>query len=647
MRKVLVFYVIFSIIVNYFIVPVSVDADAIDNIALSVNFTDGSVSSWTQAYTTYSASVAYATDASVGNYIRVSDNNAVNSIETGIVSPSFAAITDMAVMDFDIRSYGAGGIGNGVIGVKPVNGSNSDSVYAFGFRSHSSSKTPSIAYGVGNGKYTAVSNAPTSKHDTWYHYTVIFDFVNSKTNFIITDRSTGTSYTNEISGVTVTQMTAVEIFLSQPTNYCQTGFAVDVANLQIYRPNPTNIALSAKNDITEQYIGSNDINIQYTAVALHNITYKTVSGTVDNTATGSFKISSNIAFSIANENGEDIAVTGLTVDSSGLVTISPTASEGTYYIKASGSTASKMLPLTLKVAKDADSVQIDGSEVVKISDTANTYQYKAIPKYEGTVIPERATTWSIISKSDNGATIDSVTGVLTVPPTATAGKITIQALLNAEGSQVTENVLDTFDVTIQGSSAIEPISVGGIFLKNGIIELSSAESIVGVILAVKEIDLTDTYNLILKSYDKNNYLANEGSFSIDSSSIEVGVQCFYLNFDLDEASYVKAYISNSAGLVISTDVKVFTSGSYKNIPLVSDWITGAKSGLGMGAGVISPTTVPTGIDPSIVKTSTSNVTYTYDSNYPKITSDNMLWYKTGAYNASSTIYDRDGAVSYT
>lgn len=54
------------------------------------------------------------------------------------------------------------------------------------------------------------------------------------------------------------------------------------------------------------------------------------------------------------------------------------------------------------------------------------------------------------------------------------------------------------------------------------------------------------------------------------------------------------------GEVVSDEIFNTTTGEYSNIPLVSDWLTGAKSGLGMGAGVISPNNVPYGIDTNLV-----------------------------------------------
>ncbi len=87
---------------------------------------------------------------------------------------------------------------------------------------------------------------------------------------------------------------------------------------------------------------------------------------------------------------------------------------------------------------------------------------------------------------------------------------------------------------------------------------------------------------------------------------------------------------------------------YQNVPLVADWITGKKSGHGMGENIIAPEGAAYGVDPKLTDVSELKVHYTYDENYPKQTSHFVLWYKTGAYlksadGANNSIYARDGA----
>jgi alpha-L-fucosidase 2 len=101
---------------------------------------------------------------------------------------------------------------------------------------------------------------------------------------------------------------------------------------------------------------------------------------------------------------------------------------------------------------------------------------------------------------------------------------------------------------------------------------------------------------------------------------------------------------NEAGAVASDEIFVTAAGEYSNVPLVSDWITGTKSGLGMGAGIINPSGAPYGVDPEVTDVGSALAyTYTYDDNYPAPTADNALWYKTAAYQAGCNIYARDGA----
>lgn len=150
-------------------------------------------------------------------------------------------------------------------------------------------------------------------------------------------------------------------------------------------------------------------------------------------------------------------------------------------------------------------------------------------------------------------------------------------------------------------------------------------------------------------------------------TVKFGKNDVSLDIDVKENAEVKMFLWQSAenmipvaryvsekdnttdcDTVVSDEVIVINNAEYTNVPLVADWITGAKSGLGMGAGIIAPTGVPYGIDPELVDVSTLNVNYTYDNNYPTPTADNALWYKTGAFLASAngannSIYARDGA----
>ena len=98
-------------------------------------------------------------------------------------------------------------------------------------------------------------------------------------------------------------------------------------------------------------------------------------------------------------------------------------------------------------------------------------------------------------------------------------------------------------------------------------------------------------------------------------------------------------MENKKGIKLSGTSKI-NKGSYKGLPVIADWITNAE--LGIGPSVMNPSKAPAGVDPTIVQTKALNVNYVYNSNYPSIQTNNLLWYKTGAFDPKSTIYDRDG-----
>lgn len=248
---------------------------------------------------------------------------------------------------------------------------------------------------------------------------------------------------------------------------------------------------------------------------------------------------------------------------------------------------------------------------------------------------------------------------------------------------IAEKVIDINDL----SDGVQSVKVGlafanGVKLKAYIAEVSVAEQDITVTndyqvkvyaneSAIKKIDVykkdegTKDAKLILAQY-KDGELKK---MTIKSVSLEQGKnEISDMNMALENGAEMKAFlwddlknakplanaenkseqIEYTMGAAVSDKVFETSSGEYKNIPLVADWITGAKSGLGMGAGIIAPNGVPYGVDPELVDVSELNVNYTYDDSYPMPTADNALWYKTGAYLASAngannSIYARDGA----
>ncbi len=480
---------------------------------------------------------------------------------------------------------------------------------------------------------------------------------------------------------------------------------------------------------TEKYITPDNQTVQYTANVYESVT--TLMGSSEIISKGSVDEAAQVEYSV---NGYE----GVSIDLSGLLTITSAASAGTVTITATYDGYSKTLSLILKSVGNASDVEIFGDEVIKAGENR---KYTAIPLINGIVIPERDTKWELIGNI-SGVTI-SEDGILSVAQDTSAGIVTLKATLVVSEIQTTE-VSNTFEVTIQNAASEEcPYIVKGLLLKNGETDITKTSGIDGLIIE-KTVPVSKEYIAIIKVFDENNKEIAKTETSL--SGLSEGVQSVDVNMDFTNASFAKVYIiaeratgdiceiinvekteSNVTGVIIENpdaeisaklivaqyqndvllkstiketvlqngtnnidieelslidgaDIKVFlwnninrmtpiadawtgnsvsggvvsdevtimNSGEYSNIPLVADWITGEKSGLGMGAGIISPQNVPYGIDPELVDVSTLNVSYTYDSDYPMPATDNALWYKTGAYLASSngannSIYARDGA----
>lgn len=374
---------------------------------------------------------------------------------------------------------------------------------------------------------------------------------------------------------------------------------------------------------SEKYITENQ-TVQYSAKVYNSIT--TLMDSKEIVSRGTADTNTSVTYSV---NGYE----GVSIDNSGILTITPSAQAGTVTVSAEANGIRKELSLKLMTVSDADGVKIAGDELVN---KGSTLELKAIPTASGVVIPERATEWSI--EGDNhGASISD--GVLTVPDNAAEGNIIVKATLKTEGSQTSANVSDTFTVTIKGETA-SPYTIKGIFLKNCASDLAAAKGIDGI--AVKTDSAETGYKAVIKAVDTNGIVIVQTAISLDN--IPEGVTEVKTPIEFGNASLIKAYIVNDSNEIVSEEIYKTDRTLYKNIPLVSDWITGEKSGLGMGDGVIAPTGAPYGINPDTVDVADLNVKYTYDNNYRGANSDNILWYKTGAYLAksnghSNSIYD--------
>ncbi len=180
----------------------------------------------------------------------------------------------------------------------------------------------------------------------------------------------------------------------------------------------------------------------------------------------------------------------------------------------------------------------------------------------------------------------------------------------------------------------------GVVLEGGLTNLQDAKGILGLQFKnVKSENWSDT-TLTLEAFGNMGKQINQFKTEIDFNNLPEGYQFipFEKQIDLAQAEFLRISIVSKSGKNLFT--ADFKSGSYKGIPIYSNWITHPK--YGNGPGVMNPEKVPAGVDPEVVNTKKLNVNYLYNEDYLLEKQDNRLWYKTGAYDPNATIYDRDG-----
>ncbi|POY39876.1 hypothetical protein C3L50_08575 [Flavobacterium alvei] len=180
----------------------------------------------------------------------------------------------------------------------------------------------------------------------------------------------------------------------------------------------------------------------------------------------------------------------------------------------------------------------------------------------------------------------------------------------------------------------------GVVLEGGYTNLKEANGILG--LQFKKVKSDNWYEaaISLAAFDNTEKQINQISTDIDFNNLPEGFQFipFEKQIDLSQSDYLRITIVSKTGKNLFT--ANFKNGSYKGIPIYSNWITHPK--YGNGPSVMNPEKVTAGVDPAVVNTKNLNVNYLYDDAYPIGKQDNLLWYKTGAYDPTSTIYDRGG-----
>jgi alpha-L-fucosidase 2 len=183
----------------------------------------------------------------------------------------------------------------------------------------------------------------------------------------------------------------------------------------------------------------------------------------------------------------------------------------------------------------------------------------------------------------------------------------------------------------------------GLILDKGNISFSDTTAINSVIIKKFDDKITADDRLVIKLYDVKGKLINQQKYILGNRILTKGIQTYEIETSLatTKVKSVQTYIENNKGVKISKGGDEITNGTYKGLPQIANWITHPI--LGNGPSVMNPSKTPVGVDPEVVNTKNGNVIYQYNANYPIITTDNQLWYKTGAYDPKASIYDRDGS----
>ncbi len=195
---------------------------------------------------------------------------------------------------------------------------------------------------------------------------------------------------------------------------------------------------------------------------------------------------------------------------------------------------------------------------------------------------------------------------------------------------------------LSDSSYSTPYEILGVVLEEGKISLSDAKAIEGVLINKRNDISSANEILIVRVFAENDDLITEKEFPLNVGDLQNGIQYLNLHEKLafENVGHLQVYVENRKGEIISNGPGKIIGGTYKGLPMINDWITHAE--LGNGPGVMNPQDVPPGVNPELVNTSNLEVNYQYNEDYPEIRTKNLLWYRTGAFERESTIYDRDG-----
>lgn len=576
----------------------------------------------------------YETDSEIGDYM-VADGN----VETSAPISGDFDYGNYLCIEFDmmIPSKKADGITDNIIGggntggIALMNGSTTAAV--IGYRGNGNGDPDNIIStgGTSSDYVNALGGTKaTAYFDRWMHYVIITDTEGDTGDLYLIDYQNGTVYSHEgrlddyIS--TVDKITNIGIVSNQ-------GYSIALANLSVSQPEVSKITITAEDNMTTQYLpGDGNVStVKYSADAEYILTYNKDGSKLDTDQYIKLK-SAPITYAIEDENESETSPLGMSISDDGLLSIESNAVPGNYFITATSGGVTGKLPLTIEASALASKVQISGKNELLVNEST---LLKAIPIADtGAVLPDKEMNWEFVGE-DLGCIIDN--GNFTAGNTS--GKVTLRA------TSVENEVSGELDIYIRTDEQIEsaPINLEGVILANGTTTFSDDNSVYG--LAIKVTEEVSSAKAVVSSYRNNGVCVDSDEF--DFQSLNQGAYSIETPISLNKADYVRAYIVCGDEVVTGKQTDI-TEGIYKGIPMVSDWITGANSGLGMGSGVLTPTGAPAGVDPELVDTYSSQASYTqdnYDSVIEKnVTTNNMLWYNTGAWSNknTATIYAMHG-----
>ncbi len=560
----------------------------------------------------------------VGEYYIVDGKSAESAVKKEISVPENAVIEfDMMLPSLKADKMTRNAIGAGNTGGVALM-DNGTVIGVIGFRGDSKGNASNIiSMGGQSGDYlNALGGGNASApFDKWMHYTLITDTANKKGNIYMTDPESGKVYFHEgrfdryiAPFENITHIGVVS----------NAGYSIAVANVRVSALEVSEVKITKKEETDNIYIpyeGESSV-LEFEANAFTDLYYNK-----NGERLSSEKVllkDKDISFSVKDIEGKETDCSKIKVSETGGVEVFSSADEGIYTISAECSgKISEGRTFNVKRVGAAHSIQIFGQEEVTFTD-AHSYRAIALSK-EGEVLPQKKVKWTV--EEGNGFIDEN--GTLTL--SNATGKILLTAVAEEDGVMTKGELM----VYVRSEEAL--VNLEGVVLKDTESGFYESNAIWGILTNSSENIDNATVNIRL--FDKRNVLIGQEERVVDIVNAATSID-FKEPVALGKATSVKVKIFNSDGQLISKSQENITETGYKNAPLFADWVYGEKSQMARH--------IPSGVDPLVVNTDVNDVKYTYTDNYEKgvinkyVTTNNLLWYKKGAFNKGSSIYHRDG-----